>query len=648
MGWDEALFGHFLKKLQQRKSAPGRHGASVRLEDVAPRLRLLACAVTGESIEILEAETVGSYSGHRIHLPKEMSLTGDPKTNLNAYLYRLLYTLASRELGLALSTDIENDRHGSIPTLLAIPYVRRCLTSRYPKSDDLLADIGLSLSPLLFQDKRAMNDPWLFFVHQACSWPLPQKPDASILEASLSIMQRATSLLRDSSNFSFSMDHLAHLENSLSIGELSPLFHLFGRITRPAPVPETPTESTPPSRFSLESLSRGTERKGKARERVEEVKLGEKKENENPLIHVFEKVLTADEYNAGKKNLDGSDELEEHADALEELNLRYVIRTRDRAHSLYKSDAVLESGAPDLVEVEETSTNLHFYDEWDESNRTYRTHWCTVHVADGRDEPEGETGLADPPTRTVAQIKKDLENVLNKRRWRDRQPDGPELDLDSVINRAADLAAGHSASEKIYRSRRISERDVAMSILIDASLSTDSWVENRHVIQVAKEAVLTLAEALKTFQTEVSVAAFYSNTRRDCRFIELKRFNEDWSRVRPRLSNLRPAGYTRIGPALRHATKTLRQARSKKKLLVLISDGKPSDYDRYEGRYGIQDVRQAVREANQVGVHVRAIAIDSHAKPYLAQMFGTAGYHVLRHPGLLAPSLSKVFTQCLK
>src|SRR5690606_9998445 len=107
----------------------------------------------------------------------------------------------------------------------------------------------------------------------------------------------------------------------------------------------------------------------------------DKKEPEdNPLVHVFEKVQTAEDYKGGLKNLDGQDELEDHADALEELDLRHVIRSRDRAHSIYKSDAFVDSNAPDLVDDEEEGRNLdvYFYDEWDHKVRRYKKDWCKV------------------------------------------------------------------------------------------------------------------------------------------------------------------------------------------------------------------------------------------------------------------------------
>lgn len=76
---------------------------------------------------------------------------------------------------------------------------------------------------------------------------------------------------------------------------------------------------------------------------------------------------------------------------------------------------------------------------------------------------------------------------------------------------------------------------------------------------------------------------------------------------------LTPTGYTRIGPALRHATALLDREPAERKLLRLVTDGKPNDYDRYEGAHGVADVRQATREAAQGGICAHAIGIDPSA-----------------------------------
>ena len=51
-----------------------------------------------------------------------------------------------------------------------------------------------------------------------------------------------------------------------------------------------------------------------------------------------------------------------------------------------------------------------------------------------------------------------------------------------------------------------------------------------------------------------------------------------------------------------------------RRLLLVITDGKPNDLDHYEGRHGIEDSRKAVMEARRSGHSVFGITIDQRAE----------------------------------
>lgn len=563
------------------KSKPENSSHHVLLETEASTLRLFAAALTGESLKIVAAEKLGGADQERLLLPERIDLFANIEDNRKAYLYRLLVAVTVRKLDLALPWE-----SGEASRALSddeIARVRTRLEAEFPRAGEWLLELVRKLRP-------ALGDS-----------------DSAVLANPL-----ATNIL---------------------FGGLSPRMKIKKLAT---PVTES---------FSQESLASGTEIKGKPRERAQEIRLGERKDDENPLVHVFEKVLTADEYGGGKKNIDGSDELEDHEEALRELNLKHVIRSPEKTRSIYKSDAVVDGGAPDLEDASESVAQSFLYDEWDHSKKNYRRDWCTVFKSTAT--ADSTVAPRRPPTALVKRLRAELEKSLNERRWRARQPDGPEPDLDALVIAATDRKSGLTPSNRLFLSRRRTHQDFAATILIDMSLSTDAWVNNHHVIQVARESVLMLAEVLDGIATNVSIAAFSSNTRRDCRFLELKGFNENWGVLRARLPALKPTGYTRIGPAIRHAALELNQRKSKTKLLLLISDGKPTDYDRYEGTYGMEDIRRAIKEAQESGLRVRAIAIDAEAKFSLPRMFGSGKYQILPHPEALAPALSKIFAQCL-
>jgi len=116
----------------------------------------------------------------------------------------------------------------------------------------------------------------------------------------------------------------------------------------------------------------------------------------------------------------------------------------------------------------------------------------------------------------------------------------------------------------------------------------------------------------------------------------LKGFDERYgNEVARRIAALEPEHFTRAGAAIRHATAGLMKQPARHRLLLLLSDGKPNDVDQYDGRYGVEDMRQAIAEAKMQGVFPFCLTIDRHAASYLPQVFGIHQYALLTCPDRL-------------
>ena len=365
------------------------------------------------------------------------------------------------------------------------------------------------------------------------------------------------------------------------------------------------------------------------------------------LVHTFDKSDTAEEFQGVTRTPDGADELAQHAEALQELDLRDVVRSPTRTQSIYKTELLFDSDIDDMADAGSPSAPAYVYDEWDGKARRYKPRWCTVHVSRPPAPAPHAAAAAAAILHKHRRIIRDLRLLLDKIRCtrvlRNRQPEGADVDLDAVVDRYATVHNGSPPDDRLYLARRRHRRDLVTLLLIDLSYSTDAWIQGYRVLDIAKESVLVLSEVLAQWRDRVGIGGFYSNTRRDCRFVLLKSFDEPWPRCKAALASLEPTGYTRIGPALRHGVALLERQQAAKKLLLLISDGKPTDYDRYEGRYGIADVRQAMREAHQARIHTYALAVDVQAKHYLPQMFGSGNFQILPHPAHLVRGLTDLY-----
>jgi nitric oxide reductase NorD protein len=104
---------------------------------------------------------------------------------------------------------------------------------------------------------------------------------------------------------------------------------------------------------------------------------------------------------------------------------------------------------------------------------------------------------------------------------------------------------------------------------------------------------------------------------------------------------LQPERHTRTGAALRHATALLSEQAAQHRMLLLLSDGTPHDAEEYSGRYGLEDVRQAVREARLQSISSLCFTTDQLNGNYLPSVFGEQQSTVLYRPELLPSALTQ-------
>jgi nitric oxide reductase NorD protein len=289
------------------------------------------------------------------------------------------------------------------------------------------------------------------------------------------------------------------------------------------------------------------------------------------------------------------------------------------------------------------------YPEWDWKESRYRRPGATVVPAES---PEGDerwsTSVLRASPALVRRTRHQFERLRARRARLYRHRDGDELDLEAWTRAYADLRTGHPVDDRLYAEVRPARREISILLLVDISGSTDTVVGNARIIDVEKVALLLTAEALDALGDRYAVLTFSGERAEHVRVREIKGFAEPNGRaVRARVAALRPEGYTRLGAAVRHATALLARQGTAHQLLLLLSDGKPNDSDGYEGRYGIEDSRQAIAEARNLGVFPYCLTVDARGAEYLPRIFG-AGHVVLRHPEQLPRALLHVIEQMLR
>jgi len=388
-----------------------------------------------------------------------------------------------------------------------------------------------------------------------------------------------------------------------------------------------------------------TEIDSKPVEEMISIQVDKKAQEDFTLQHNFEKIETAEEFDDIWRDFDGDDTLEDDMQALDDLNLKHTVRVDDVVHSVYKADFGGQLTVAESKALKEDG--FHYtYPEWNTNNRSYRESFCKVFPLLYKSVKSTYANeCIRKNQRSIRTLKKNLAQFFNATSQVKRVLQGDEFDLDEVTDMYTDIHAKVTPHERIYISKRKKKKDLSMLFLIDLSLSGDSYVAGQKVIDIEKQAVLILGEVFSEFDIEFQVDGFFSKTRNFCSYVTLKHFRDRWQTGKVNIGAIAPQGFTRIGPAIRHAGYLLSKRESKRKWVILLSDGKPNDYDRYEGNYGLEDIKHALKELRQNQVESYAIAIEESAKYYLPQMFGVNHYSIMSDPDKLPESVMKLYSK---
>ncbi len=297
----------------------------------------------------------------------------------------------------------------------------------------------------------------------------------------------------------------------------------------------------------------------------------------------------------------------------------------------------LQSGPRCAISKNWDVLGSYTYDEWDAQIKDYKSEWCTVYeVSPKAESNEFYQDVIEHYTHEISLIHRIFKMMkpVSFRKLR-RQTDGDELDFDAITEAFTDRKCGINPTDRLYIRRDKRERDVATLFLIDISASTDKKLDNgKSILDVEKEALIIMIEALESIGDKYAIYAFSGSTRTDVEYYSIKDFGEIFSEnVECKIGALESAYNTRLGSAIRHSIAKLKQVDAKIKLLVLLSDGEPYDFGfadgRYEGQVAIEDTRMAIQEGNTLGMHFFCITVDTEASDYMDSIFSDVGYTII-------------------
>ncbi|HEX5697648.1 MAG TPA: VWA domain-containing protein [Rhodoferax sp.] len=348
----------------------------------------------------------------------------------------------------------------------------------------------------------------------------------------------------------------------------------------------------------------------------------------------------------GKTRLQ-SDQLPNTWFADTEIDYRDDNRHLWRFHELSDDEEMFDEPSQTSSKEELQSLPPRHYPEWDYTSQTFRPDWVSLYE---RLHPSGNAADIDGLLAKHSALSKQLKRLLDLLKPQDKvrlryQEDGSELDLDVAIRSLIDLRAGSQPDPRINMSHTTDGRSIAVTLLLDLSQSLNEKARGSEqtVLQLSQEAVSLLAWAVQQLGDPLAIAGFHSDTRHDVRYYHLKGFGESWGDdVKARIAAMQAGYSTRMGAAMRHAAHTLRTQQADKKLLLVLTDGQPSDIDVHDERLLIEDAHQAVRELDQQGIFTYCINLDASADAYVSDIFGRQ-YTVIDNIARLPEQLPKLF-----
>ena len=297
---------------------------------------------------------------------------------------------------------------------------------------------------------------------------------------------------------------------------------------------------------------------------------------------------------------------------------------------------------------EDLGEQTFMYDEWDHRIEDYRPSWCTLReTRSTREVPAFVAATFHEYGGVVSQIRRNFQLMRPERLRKMRfQSDGDDLDLDGLVEHVVDRRAGITPTDRVYIKRDKKDRDVTTAFLVDMSSSTDRKIDGRkRIIDIEKEGLILMCEALEAIRDEYAIYGFSGNGRDDAQFYTVKELGERYDdRVRSRIGGIYGRSKTRMGPAIRHTTKRLMGVDSNVKIMILLTDGKPYDSDTYQDNaYAQADTQMALRESRREKIHLFCVTVDQEGADYLPTMYSDANFVVIDDVSTLPQKLPQLY-----
>jgi nitric oxide reductase activation protein len=276
------------------------------------------------------------------------------------------------------------------------------------------------------------------------------------------------------------------------------------------------------------------------------------------------------------------------------------------------------------------------YHEWDFRSQSDTPDWVTLRELT---TPPGDVQVINDIITRNIHLASRMKAILNAVRYgtpsRIRKlEEGDEVDVNAAIRAQIDIKMGRQHDPRIMMRSMRKDRDISVLVLLDLSRSMNLKVEGQEqaAIDLMREVCALFSYALNAVGDEFAIHGFCSESRHYVEYFRLKDFGQSYDDTpKARLAGMMGNRSTRIGAGIRHATHYLNEQKSSKKLLMVVTDGAPTDIDVSSPHYLIFDAKHAVEDAGRDGINTYCIGLDPDADRYISRIFSAKNYIVVDH-----------------
>jgi hypothetical protein len=669
---------YYALETRQSNDALRRGGAGLPLEAVAPTLRLYVEGLTGRAVEVGSLSAVPAEArigdGRTIHLPASVAEFPDDERNFR--LYKVLAAHAAGQIEFGTHARAGDD---------AAPELARDLRAAYTAIAELYAPENVNARDAfaldgyindIQQSERALAPEEEERLARARRRQIQAGADYRAVLALFPLAPLATRIFGTLENGRIDR-HLRHAYRGLARDLDLVRAHLRERRPRIAtmPVALVPFELLFQITLCGGALDDARAFYGQIVSELESIvvdylsapdaTVADTLMATSRVYTLFQSVVPeeaeqqeqqAEDAGAGEDEQDaGEDGLPAEAEGADESR-RVPEQTRDARElfSAWASADTQDSAADDLDGAErwtraelpeqdlEPGEVAYAYDEWDRELADTRVNWCRVVEKQVKRGDRSFVELTRARYRgVISSIRNQFQLLKPESLLRIKNElDGDDYNLDAVIEYVADRRADGQQSERLYTKRLRRERDVAVSFLLDQSSSTARTIgrhplqpythPGRRIIEIEKEGLVLMSEALEAVGDAYAIYGFTSEGRRNVKFYVVKDFAERYSdEIERRIGGINYQHNTRLGAAVRHAAARLSRQDARTRLLIVLSDGRPYDHDYGDARYAREDTREALRQARLDGITPFCITIDRDSEAELRDLYGEIGYTII-------------------